>query len=181
MNNTIEDIRTALETKILDTLLILEKKYPEITFPIPTLILRQIGKSAGYAIYADNTVTINTDFCQNGHWDEMLNNTLPHEVAHLAARLIWKTKYPHYEYTAHGSIWKMVMHSIGLEAKRCHSMSLEGVKTKRKVEKNYVYSCGCPTPHNLSRIKHNRFMLGQYNNLHCKRCKVSLKYVGEKI
>ncbi len=196
MNDTtllsVDEIKTIMYEKMVETIHILESKTGK-SFKIPTLIIKQLGRVAGRAKLkhgqfgvplrdAECEIYINPDFCYNGNCEDMLNNTLPHEVAHCIAPVLynpWKHGNDTKNGWGHGRAWKDTMRLLGLEPTRCHQYNTDGVTTrnKSKLTREFVYKCGC-REHNLTKIMHNRFQLGQYTRLHCKSCKVSLKYIG---
>lgn len=145
--------------------------------PLPNLRFRQLGRVAGVCRFIFPTKTgeviINPDFFKN-HYDDMLNDTVPHEVAHFAATFI----YGRQAYN-HGGYWKHVMSWLGIpSAERCHEYSLEGVKT-RTVQKPFKYNCRCAgLDHWQTQYIHNKILRG--TNYRCRKCKTRLVYVGMK-
>lgn len=159
-----------IEDKTLDCLLTLQDKL-KITLSIPVIEFKQIGRKAGYAYYNENKLVLNPDFFNNGHADEMINDTLPHEIAHLVA----VKKFGECG-KGHGPNWKYVMRLLGLTPKRCHNYDLEGVKVRRRSESNFVYKCSCRDKIFLTQIRHNRHQSGR--PYHCLMCKTELKFIG---
>ena len=125
-----------IEDKILDVLLLAQSIYKQ-PFDIPTLEYRQMGRMAGRAWFLAWKIEINPDFLKNGHLEEMINQTLPHELAHLISQKV----YGRIIGGGHGRVWKSVMIRLGLRPDRCHDYSLEGVKTRRKAK----FAAKCPT------------------------------------
>ncbi len=169
---------TAVRDKIEATLVICRNKYGK-PLPFPRLEFRQCGRVAGY--YRPPNVwgkpeglTINPDYFAK-HYDEQLNVTVPHEVAHYVTQQVFG------DVQSHGREWASVMRLIGLKPERCHCFSLEGVKT-RTVEKPYQYSCGCVTKHLVTKAKHNKCQtnLIRFNKTgyKCLRCYKPLVYEG---
>lgn len=175
---TLTEIQSQLEEKMVETLISLEQKLNR-TLPIPTIQLKKLGRVAGRANSATNTLTINPDYCFNGHWVEMRDVTLPHEVAHLVADLIYLKDYVQRGITftnrPHGQLWKNVMVLLGLPPERCHHMDTTSVSKTRP--KPYEYECGCMT-HMVGLTKHRRAQTGEYLSFRCRKCKKPLKYVG---
>lgn len=91
--------------------------YPVIGPHIPKIKYnKRLKTTAGRAFYA--AVPQYVDLSVELLWeypDEMLNDTIPHELAHLAAFTV-------YGDSGHGPSWKKVMREIGLEPSRCHNM-----------------------------------------------------------
>ena len=164
------------------TLDICRAKYQK-HIPTPILKFRQLGRTAGVCDYslndmASTKIVINPDFFKN-HYDDMMNDTVPHEVAHYIAVFI-HGRAGH----GHGWLWKNVMAVVGISgADRCHQYSLEGVKA-RNMDKPYKYSCGCDGErgvHMLTKTKHKRHqdsVTMTCKGYICRRCRGSLTYEG---
>jgi SprT protein len=154
-----------IEDKLLDTLEKAQQIYGR-AFKVPELHFRQMGRTAGRAWYCgeEGKIEINPDFCLNGHLDEMVNQTLPHEIAHILANVIYKVR-------GHGREWKSVMVNLGLEPRRCHNYSLEGVKTRVR-RRNHATYCGCGR-HDVTATIHNRMARGY--RYWCNTCKQNLR------
>jgi SprT protein len=129
-------IHKRIEDKILEVLLLAQSLYNQ-PFDIPILEYRQMGRIAGMAWQRSWKIELNPDFCRNGHLEDMINITLPHELAHLISYKVFGPVLGR----GHGPCWKLVMVRLGLEPKRCHDYSLEGVKTRRKAK----FPAKCPT------------------------------------
>jgi len=164
------DIVKRVEDKILDTLLLLQKRYPNANLEIPKWQWTKMGRTAGRAHYGLGLVELNPDFITN-HLEELINQTLPHEIAHLASFKIYGILGK-----GHGRFWKSVMYALaplGVQVKRCHDYSLDGVTTRVR-PRPYEYVCGCKdkTIKVTSNI-HNKIQRGQKR--FCIRCKVTIK------
>src|SRR5690242_18958403 len=129
-------IRYQLESKIVEVVELIQIKTKKI-LSVPCLHFRQMGILARLAEYLTKKVFMNSDFCQNGHWDGILNSTLPHEVATLVSYQLFGD-----DGMGHKRKWQSVMGMIGLEPKRCHDYSFEGVKTRNIKRINYTCDCG---------------------------------------
>jgi hypothetical protein len=81
-------IHKRIEDKILDVLLLAQQIYKQ-PFDIPALEYKQMGRVAGKAWFLAWKVEINPDFLKNGHLEEMVNQTLPHELAHLISQKVY--------------------------------------------------------------------------------------------
>lgn len=106
--------------------------------------------------------------------DEMLNGVCPHEVAHVVQRRYSGFPRGRKANPSHGVYWKSVMRFFGVPATRCHTMPL----AKARKTRQWVYSCGC-TSHTVGTKKHNNIAL-RPNAYHCKKCRGSIRLVGEK-
>lgn len=187
MNDTLPknlvEAKALLEAKMIEVLATFENHYKK-PMPIPNIVFHELGLTFGTANNALNRIRLNSELVLRSqkHWDDMLNDTLPHEVCHFVAPLI-HNNYQHGNYRSHGRSWQECMVVIGLPPKRCGQMDNETRQAvaKRVVERKYAYKCSCSELHYLTKIRHNRVQTGQYNRLHCRLCKTTLTYVGEKI
>ena len=98
------------------------------------------GKTAGYAGWKTNRWTgENSNFFLRfnreaiaKHWDEMVQVTIPHEVAHLVC-----AAHPELGGRDHNWKWAQIDRSLGGNGERCHNMELTpGRKTSRYVYKD---------------------------------------------
>jgi len=175
-------LEKAVREKIEATLDICRKKY-NVALPAPVLKFRQCGRVAGYyqppqAFYGKpELLVINPDFFKN-HYDDQMNVTVPHEVAHYVTHHIFSNRVQ-----THGREWASVMRAIGLPPDRCHTFSLEGVKT-RQVSKPYKYTCNCSVGvrwfTELKHKKHQSWMTAVGKGYRCKRCNANLTYLGRQ-
>lgn len=164
------DIRKEVADKVEETLNKFRAKGHNI--PTPPIQYRQMGRRAGLCtinyLTKSCTLTLNPDFFSNHH-DEMINQTVPHEVVHYVSGYIYGR-----EGHGHGFYWKMLMRQIGLRPSRCHTYSLEGVKT-RQVSKPFKYICGCSDPHMVTLNLHTK-MQEHGRTYTCRRCRRKLVY-----
>ena len=181
------DILNQLETKLLDCVAKAQEVFKKDNLPIPPIKFRRMGKTAGQATwnyehdgfrYADRPIldsliiTINQDYCQNGHWEDVLNNTLPHEYAHILAIYLYGRRLG----SGHGHGWKNCMRALGLKPERCHSMSLEGVKVRKTFQ--VEYSCGCDK-HYVGKLRHNKLQNNPRYSCSCRKCRQKIVFTGK--
>ena len=168
--NVTSDIRNEVMAKVEETLNKFRAKGHNI--PTPPVVFRQMGRRAGLCtinyITKTCTLTLNPDFFHNHH-DEMINQTVPHEVVHYVSGHVYG-RQGH----GHGFYWKSLMRSIGLRPSRCHTYSLEGVKV-RTVSKPFKYICGCSEPHMVTLTLHTK-MQEHGRTYTCRRCHRKLVY-----
>lgn len=113
---------------------------------MPTVHVRydiNSGRLGGEARLYENTVRVNPVFL-NAHTEEYINQTIPHEVAHLGVHQVYRVGRGQVV-DAHGHQWKnMMVNVLGIPADRCHSMTVpEGVRVGKPKPK-YNYTCsGC--------------------------------------
>lgn len=105
--------------------------------------------------------------------DDFLQQTIPHEVAHLVVN--WLVRNKRQRPRPHGREWQAVMREcFDLEPIRCHSYQTTAA---RIVPRNFLYRCNC-RDHFLTRIMHNR--VSRHYQALCKGCITPLKFVGQK-
>lgn len=90
----------------------------------------------------------NTHMMQNAAWDHVLNNTVPHELAHVIC-FVQGTD------SGHGSTWARVCRSLGGSGERCHSQEVTYARGQ-----TYVYTTSTGQTIRLSSIKHGRIQQG---------------------
>lgn len=129
----------------------------------PTVLFDLKGRTMGIANHRDCVLRFNlTALNVDGGWKHLLEETVPHEVAHLVQYAIGpkdrKTNPPH------GKIWKGVMRQFGHKPEVYHSIDLPPARVRRTFE----YLCGCKT-HTISSVIHNRIKKG--NSYRCRDCR----------
>jgi SprT protein len=157
----------AINAKVFECLQILGNKFDK-EFKFPTITYGLKGATAGMAWAAENRIDLNVDYLIDA-WDDMLNETVPHEVAHIVQRVLWPNS------AAHGKEWQYLMRQLGLRPVRCHNYE---VVPARKVSRPYVYRCDC-RHHNLTQLIHNRIQ--QENRARrCRMCRGRLVFVRKE-
>ena len=130
--------------------------------PVPEVRFDLKGATAGYAMFPERGapyLRLNRELLER-YPDEMIGQTVPHEVAHIVTRHVHGWRAP-----AHGEEWREVMEYFGKPADRTHQMA--GVPA-RKVRR-FAYTCECPDfVHRISAIRHYRAERGaRYACRHC--------------
>lgn len=160
------------QLKLAELIALANKQYNR-EFTGISLEFRQMGRKAGLAWYNTSKIELNSDFCKNGHLEDLINRTLPHELAHIIS-------YRVYGLTGRGHkrFWKSVMRVFGVTPNRCHSYSLEDVKTHTVQRQYFQYECGCAGRKlRVSSVKHNRQARGRAKYF-CVRCREVIRYTG---
>ncbi|MDA3920828.1 MAG: SprT-like domain-containing protein [Salinisphaera sp.] len=134
--------------------------------PVPEVAFDLRGRAAGQAIFArrsrETRIRINATLLAS-HPREMLDDTVPHEVAHVVVfRLYGRKAKPH------GAEWKAVMRAFGVDPAPCHTLPAEPARQLKR----FAYQCGCDEPVWLTSIRHRRARQG--TDYVCRRC-------GEKL
>lgn len=137
------------------------------TFVRPTIVYDVKGTTAGFAHYGKNEIRLNTELLYT-HWDDMLHNTVPHEVAHIVAGQQYG-----FRIKPHGGEWALCMIALGLEPTRCHNYE---VKKARVHKRPFVYTCDCQE-HHVTALLHRRMLSGR--TYHCNTCKGRLTFDRE--
>lgn len=122
-------------------------------FKTPSIVWRDIGiRRAGTCNYNTNTITLNTNYLQSKDWENFINTTPLHELAHAIA-------FQFYFETGHKNKWKQICYLLGLLGNRCHNYSVPEVEFKRK-RKRYKAHCPCGMEHIITSVKYNRIKKG---------------------
>lgn len=140
-------------------------KFPMLTMVEDdvTIVYIKTGGSAGHcqARKVNGRTHYNLEF--NTHaiaqdWDDMVNDTIAHEVAHMIDYAI------HGKMHGHSRVWKRIAWSIGCTGNRCHTLDMSAVKRKRKKLDRFIYEATCGTEVQLTKIRHNRLQSGQVSS-----------------
>ena len=178
------ELEREVRAKVEETLDICRKHYNK-PLPTPPIKFAHLGRRAGVCHCNINRLTgivtnpelrINPDFFKKYH-EDMINNTVPHEVAHYVSIMIYGRRG-----SGHGWLWREVMAVVGIKAAdRCHEYDLEGVKVRSGKETPFKYSCRCEKPHMMTRTTHQRHQaslaIGK-RGYKCTACRQYLVYEG---
>jgi len=91
-----------------------------------------------------------------------LANTVPHEVAHYVADLVYGRDHVR----PHGAEWRRVMATLGADPGRTHAYDLSGVPIRN--QRRHPYRCACTT-HHLTTRRHNQALRGTVS-YRCRHC-----------
>jgi predicted SprT family Zn-dependent metalloprotease len=108
------------------------------------------GRVAGWAGHRGGRyfMRFNTDMMQNAGWLHVLNNTVPHELAHVIC-FVQGTD------SGHGGVWARTCRALGGNGERCHSEQVTYAKGR-----TYVYTTSTGRTIHLSSIKHGKIQQG---------------------
>lgn len=181
MDNTFNDLRNKVRIKIAELQLKAEElwgdKFEDGIAPESTVTFDLKGGRAGTAQYSrsgDHKLRFNRKILMENS-EEFLNDTVPHEFAHLVTYALYGTDRDHKgrrKIKPHGDEWKRVMRLLGYKPSRCHNFKVEKARTVRR---KYEYSCGCQV-HKLTAVRHNKIKSGRSHYL-CNRCGKKLERV----
>lgn len=116
------------------------------------------GKSAGQAIKKYNreqgkfnySMRFNVDMINNKGFDHIINETVPHELAHIICMYMGWDK-------GHGKYWKSVCRQLGGTGKRCHNEEVTPVR----ITQQFLYKTTCGKTIKVSKIRHNKIQKGK--------------------
>jgi SprT protein len=135
-------------------------------FVTPTVTYDLKGKTAGQARLKSNEIRINLGLLLAPETaEEMLKQTIPHEVAHLVHHKL----YPH-DREWHGYYWRRIMIAFGLSPDRCHDMPTKPARNTRK----FHYFCKCGEVYTVGLVRHKRIQ-HQSASFYCKYCLMYLR------
>lgn len=108
------------------------------------------GRVAGWAGSRGGRyfMRFNTDMMQNAAWTHVINNTVPHELAHVIC-FVQGTD------SGHGGVWVRTCRALGGNGERCHSEQVTYAKGR-----TYVYTTSTGRTIHLSSIKHGKIQQG---------------------
>ncbi len=121
--------------------------YSEKPMPKPEVHFTLRGRTAGKA-WGSYKINLNRVLLEE-NFDEMLNDTVPHEIAHCAVNYFFGTQVSisrtgRARRDSHGETWKKVMRTFGVEPNRTHSMDVTNAKQKSRQQSKFMYRCtGC--------------------------------------
>jgi SprT protein len=125
------------------------------------------GATAGYA-YGTRLIRLNSTMLNDPrYYDDMVNQVLPHEIAHCVVHDL----YP--KAKSHGWEWANIMHRLNLPADRCHQYDVVPAKKTKK----FRYTCSCGTKHEMGSTRHRRAQSGI--SYRCAKCRGRVTWTGE--
>ena len=159
----------AVKAKIEASLLILSKAcgtpLSSISFEIKRLGTR--GGIARKPVAGKGWIAINIDFLEKAY-DDTINVTVPHEVAHIVAYNLYGT-------FGHDFYWKSMMRKLGLPPTRTHDIDVDKIGARLRNVRRVEYKCSCRT-HQIGMNVHKKIqLLGR--NFTCKKCKTRISLV----
>jgi SprT protein len=101
--------------------------------------------------------------------DEIIDDTLGHEMAHVVVLLKWGRQT-----RPHGREWQAVMWSFDQEPKRCHQMET----TKARQTKTHPAECGCGQITEVGVVRAKRIRTGA-KSYRCTRCRERVRLIVE--
>jgi len=152
----------------LEECYLLAEQYFDRPFERPRVSLDLRGQKAGVAYLQRNLLRFNEQLYRENH-QHFLQQTVPHEVAHLLAQALYGDRI-----RPHGREWQGLMTGLfDLPAHRCHDYT---VPQRRRTD--YLYRCGCPEKIPFTPQRHALVRRGRRYS--CRRCGDMLHFSGEQ-
>lgn len=132
------------------------------------------GTTAGQFSPKKNAIRVNLVLF-NENYDDYVENTLPHEVAHAVNRHLARLEFG-IRRKPHGYEWKRIMRAFGKEPSVGHSYDVSNARQK-KWDRPFLYRCACQD-HEFTATCHKRVKKG--TRYKCKRCGQLIHFIEEK-
>jgi predicted SprT family Zn-dependent metalloprotease len=135
---------------------LLNKAEKIVGMPMPSVTIgfNLRGRVAGYAsrrgrgIHVQYGMRFNTDMMQNQSWDHIINDTVPHEVAHIVCFVTGRDR-------GHGRNWMRLCQQLGGTGATRHSEEVVYAKGN-----TYVYTTTTGARVNVSQTIHRKIQMG---------------------
>ena len=132
-------------------------------FPVIAISFDLIGKSAGmYKVRNAERIIRYNPYIFAKYFDENLDTTVPHEVAHYITDLVYGLG----RVRPHGKQWKALMEEFGADASRTCNFDMEGIP--QRIHQRFSYQCSC-TSHELTARRRNQIAMG-IKQYFCRKC-----------
>ncbi|WP_281252867.1 SprT family zinc-dependent metalloprotease [Solemya elarraichensis gill symbiont] len=131
------------------------------SFELPEIRFDLHARAAGQYRYGKNLQQLRFNpYLFATAFDENLDTTVPHEVAHYVTFNLFGRVKPH------GREWREVMKLFGVPAEVTHNQKIKIPGLRR--ERRWGYQCGCQT-HQLTTRRHNKVISGK-GSFSCRKC-----------
>lgn len=149
-------------TRVSDYLALSEKIFDK-KFPSIPIIFDLKGRASGMYVVRSKCAYIRFNpYIFAKYYNQALNTTVPHEVAHYVADILYGIK----QIKPHGVEWQDIMLAFGVVPKATGDYDLTGIPVRR--QQRFHYRCGCMN-HQITASRHNRIRRG-HAAYHCRRC-----------
>lgn len=132
--------------------------YPNANIPAPAISFKMKGGTRlGIARYGARTFEIRiNDLVAKKYLNDAINDTAPHEVAHLVAYKVYG------RCQGHGPNWKRIMRQFGITPSRLADSSIDTLEFKIfKAKTEHTYTCSKDScVHNVGTGIHRKIMMG---------------------
>jgi predicted SprT family Zn-dependent metalloprotease len=145
-----QDRCNQIKAKVNQLIAEYEHRHPGQKVPQIDIRFDLRGRSAGQASARgwNYFMRFNRDMILNAGWDHLLNDTVPHELAHIIC-------FANGSDRGHGYNWKRTCRELGGSGERCHSEAVVYAKGR-----TFVYTTSTGTTVNLSETKHRKIQQG---------------------
>jgi len=144
-----EELKQDLQDTVLNAYIKAEKLWDR-EFELPKIVWDKIsGRKLGMAHQLTNRLFFRTDLFYHNP-DKYLEDTTPHEVAHLITHKL----FPYAK--SHGREWKSVARCLGVVNPKSTSSGFQDVITTTRKSKWYDYKCVCGQCLKLSQTRVNK-------------------------
>lgn len=157
-------VQKRITTKVNECLKIAGKHYGRNFSPI-RVVYKKRGVVAGTANYLSRTVDINSVLLME-NLEDMIDNTVPHEVAHILDKDVNGIQYTYTfgrrKRSSHGPTWKAMMRVLGVSPDRTHNYDVSRAKVKKNTSReSHVWTCRtCGTKMSLGPKRHMKMLSG---------------------
>jgi SprT protein len=129
------------------------------------------GRAAGmYRVRNAERVIRYNPFIFERYFEDNLAQTVPHEVAHYVADIVYGFR----NIRPHGPEWKQIMQFFGADTRATSQYNLDGLPVRRY--RQFQYRCRC-REHALTSRRHNRIERNEVRYF-CNHCGGRLRFVG---
>jgi len=163
------DLRQRAKAKVEECYRVAEKIFGK-KYPLPSVVFDLKGHTAGYAHYQENKIRLNIDLLTR-YTDDMINDTIPHEVAHLIAYQKYGRQIGG---SPHGAEWRHVAEALGCNGKRTHSYETKPARVTRQ----FLYTCPCENEFKVGVNLHKKMQNWARQRI-CRECKGYLIFVRQ--
>lgn len=127
------------------------------------------GRAAGmYHVHCNKRLIRYNPYIFAKYFEDNLQNTVPHEVAHYVADIIYGIK----NIRPHGREWQDIMIRFGVEPKKNCNYDLEGIPQRQ--HRRFQYHCQCRR-YEITTRRHNMISRGE-RLYQCPACKSKITY-----
>lgn len=161
-----DEIKERINSKIITCLQLVEMRHG-LKLPVPFVDYNMVGKASGEALCPEWVIRINSILLIE-NLEDMISDTVPHEVAHLAVYAVYPRRTP----MPHGDEWVQMMRLFGLEPHVCHNYDTTNSRVQRK---SWAYTCACGGVWELGTRKHRRHQAMKGLAYYCRTCRTFLK------
>jgi len=160
--------RVAQELAKLEVFYQREFPQPKLGFDLSGAAAGQFSLRRGEYLIRFNAAIFSRYFQEN------LNSTVAHEVAHLAVQVLYPKRIDgRQRVLPHGRQWRALMALLEAEASVCHKYDLSGLPLRK--ERRFVYRCDCQE-HQISCRRHNKIQATRAQYL-CRQCGSGLRAI----